>query len=32
MHNSSPLYEDGKQITHPFDGLAMLHGFDFKEG
>jgi carotenoid cleavage dioxygenase-like enzyme len=33
VRNSSiPIYEDGKQISHPFDGLAMLHGFDFKEG
>jgi len=33
VRNSSvPLFENGKQISHPFDGLAMLHGFDFDNG
>jgi carotenoid cleavage dioxygenase-like enzyme len=33
VRNSSiPIYQNGKQISHPFDGLAMLHGFDFRKG
>lgn len=33
VRNSSiPIYQDSKQISHPFDGLAMLHGFDFRKG
>src|SRR5689334_20367627 len=33
VRNSSiPIYENGIQISHPFDGLAMLHGFDFQNG
>lgn len=33
VRNSSiPIYQKGKQISHEFDGLAMLHGFTFDEG
>ena len=33
VRNSSiPIYQEGKQISHEFDGLAMLHGFAFNEG
>jgi beta,beta-carotene 9',10'-dioxygenase len=33
VRNSSiPIYQDGKQVSHLFDGLAMLHGFDFQQG
>lgn len=33
VRNSSiPIYEDDKQVNHPFDGLAMLHRFDFRQG
>lgn len=33
VRNSSiPIYQEGKQISHEFDGLAMLHGFAFNRG
>ncbi len=33
VRNSAiPIYQEGKQISHEFDGLAMLHGFYFDEG
>ncbi|MBA3603791.1 MAG: carotenoid oxygenase family protein [Parachlamydiaceae bacterium] len=33
VRNSAiPIYQEGKQISHEFDGLAMLHGFYFNEG
>ncbi|MBA3238059.1 MAG: carotenoid oxygenase family protein [Parachlamydiaceae bacterium] len=33
VRNSSiPVFQDGKQISHKFDGLAMLHGFAFDKG
>jgi carotenoid cleavage dioxygenase-like enzyme len=33
VRNSSiPIYQNGQQISHDFDGLAMLHGFTFDEG
>ena len=33
VRNSSiPIFQEGKQISHEFDGLAMLHGFAFDEG
>lgn len=33
VRNSSiPIFQNGKQISHPFDGLAMLHGFEFRNG
>lgn len=33
VRNSSiPIYQEGKQVSHEFDGLAMLHGFAFDEG
>lgn len=33
VRNSSiPIYQEGKQVSHKFDGLAMLHGFAFYEG
>ncbi|MBA3815179.1 MAG: carotenoid oxygenase family protein [Parachlamydiaceae bacterium] len=33
VRNSSiPIYQDGKQVSHEFDGLAMLHGFAFNKG
>ncbi|MBA2368170.1 MAG: carotenoid oxygenase family protein [Candidatus Protochlamydia sp.] len=33
VRNSSiPIYQNGKQISHQFDGLAMLHGFAFDQG
>lgn len=33
VRNSAiPVYQDGKRATHKFDGLAMLHGFAFKNG
>lgn len=33
VRNSAiPIYQNGQQISHEFDGLAMLHGFTFDEG
>lgn len=33
VRNSSiPIYQKGRQISHEFDGLAMLHGFSFDRG
>ena len=33
VRNSSiPIYQKGEQVSHGFDGLAMLHGFVFNEG
>lgn len=33
VRNSAiPFCKDGKQISHEFDGLAMLHGFVIKQG
>lgn len=33
VRNSSiPIYQEGKQISHIYDGLAMLHSFAFNEG
>jgi beta,beta-carotene 9',10'-dioxygenase len=32
QNSSIPIYQEGKQISHEFDGLAMLHGFAFDEG
>jgi len=33
IRNSAiPVYKDGKQITHEFDGIAMLHKCSFHQG
>lgn len=33
VRNSSiPVYQDGRQVSHDFDGLAMLHRFGFENG
>ena len=33
VRNSAiPIYQEGKQVSHVFDGLAMLHAFDCRKG
>lgn len=33
VRNSAiPIYQEDKQVSHEFDGLAMLHSFTFDEG
>lgn len=32
QNSSIPVYKEGKQTTHLFDGIAMLHNFTFTKG